>query len=109
MRFDRGTDDAGDTGDSGMASDLVGVFNLCSTSVFFADSILWGLSDSGGLLSPSGSVLAGRVFRSECEASRKGRQKKTEKSKQQGKRLDERWGTELNQLVLIPVTTRPVR
>lgn len=68
LRFDRGTDDAGDAGDNGTASEFVWEVNLCSASFFSADSILWGLSNSGGLLSPSGSVLAGRSFRSECAA-----------------------------------------
>lgn len=69
LRFDLRVDDAGDTGDNGTA--VVWAVSPCSASFFSADSILWGLSDSRGLLSPSGSVLTGHVLRSECEASLK--------------------------------------
>lgn len=69
LRFDLRMDDAGDTVDSGKA--FVWEVSPCSACFFSAGSILWGLSDSSGLLSPSGSVLTGRVLRSACDTSLK--------------------------------------
>lgn len=77
--FDRGAGEAGDPGDRGMASVLVGVVSLRSTPFFAGDSIFAMPSDFGGLLSPSGSGLVGFVSRSEWEAGPRETQRKKKK------------------------------
>lgn len=100
-------DDAGDTGDSGTA--FVWEVSPCSTSFFSADSILWGLSDSRGLLSPSGSVLTGRVLRSECDASFKRKTEQNTREKPRSQKGDKCREMEFNRLIFIPAHARPMR